>query len=113
MTLDIAERILAAIDTAVAGAPDLEAQSAALRMRAVEYARVRADWMLAEPVVRARMDATRSGTHDRFILACDDLASACAAQARDASWRKTLTSDRRTIGDFACLVHALLGLWAR
>lgn len=113
MTLAIAEKILAAIDTATDGVAELEAQSSVLRHRAVEYARARVDWILADPVARRRMDAARSGAHDRLILACDELASACASHQRDSSWREAVGADRRAIGDFACLVHAWLGLWAR
>jgi hypothetical protein len=113
VTLAAAEEILAAIDAAATGVTELEAQSADLRLRAVDYARARVDWMLAEPAARRRMDAARSGAHDRFIFACDDLASACAAHQRDSSWRVAVGADRRAIGDFACLVHAWMGLWAR
>jgi hypothetical protein len=31
----------------------------------------------------------------------------------DDSWRIKLGTDRKRIGDFACLVHALIGIEAR
>lgn len=81
--------------------------------RAVRYARLRTDWELADMEGRQNIDETRRLAHNAFIDACNILARAMAKAELDTSWRRQLGEDRRTIGDFACFVHCILGLEAR
>ena len=80
---------------------------------AVRYAERRAAWALAEPGERSKMDAGRSAAHDAFIDTCNILSRNMGENGEDNSWRRRIGSDRKDIGDFACLVHCLLGLSAR
>ncbi len=80
---------------------------------AINYARVRTDWGLATPEERRAMENRRRSAHDAFIDACNILSRNMAKQGEDISWRELLGRDRKTIGDFACYVHCLVGLAAR
>lgn len=80
---------------------------------AVQYARIRADWCLADRETRREMDRQRKAIHDALIDACNILGRDMATRSEDNSWRQILGSDRRDIGDFACFLHCLLGLRAR
>ncbi len=41
------------------------------------------------------------------------LSRAMAKDGEKSDWRAQLGDDRKVIGDFACLVHAILGLRSR
>jgi hypothetical protein len=84
-----------------------------LEAAAVRYARLRVDWLLCEPAQRSDLAATRTRAHDAFIACCDILARAMAEAGEDSSWRRRLGTDRKDIGDFACYLHAVLGIAAR
>ncbi len=79
----------------------------------VFYARLRTDWKLADIQQRMAMDETRTQAHDAFIASCDILARYLRTLDRDIGWRQDLGVDRKEIGDFACYIHALLGISAR
>lgn len=80
---------------------------------AVRYARLRTDWQLADPERRTEIDAALSIAHTAFIDSCDILSRNMALHGEDNSWRDRIGMDRRSIGDFACRLHCLLGLLAR
>lgn len=80
---------------------------------AVRYARLRTDWALADKKTRLEMDAARTRAHDAFIDACNILSRNMAETGEPNDWRGALGTDRKMIGDFACRLHAILGVRAR
>ncbi|MDX9734912.1 MAG: hypothetical protein RBU36_12355 [Thermoanaerobaculia bacterium] len=80
---------------------------------AVRYSGCRAEWDLADAAARAALDPARTAAHDAFIDACNILSRAMAAIGEDNSWRRAIGVERGEIGDFACLLHCVLGLRAR
>jgi hypothetical protein len=106
---DIYERITAA----VTGDDDADILYRDLVRLAVDYARIRTDWWVSGTERRIKMDATRTAVHNALIASCNALARYLERANRDASWRELLSDDRKTIGDFACYLHALLGVKAR
>ena len=84
-----------------------------LARAAVAYARVRTDWQLVLREERLIMDPRRTALHDAFIDACNILSRAMTKAGESVEWRKRLGDDRTVIGDFACLLHAHLGIQAR
>lgn len=86
---------------------------AQLFRRAVDYARIRAEWQLSTPEERISMNAARTRAHDLFIEACDMMGRCMQDEKEDFSWRGELGNDRKEIGDFACYIHLILGLVAR
>ena len=50
---------------------------------------------------------------DALIASCDILARNMAHRGENDLWRIQRGQDRKDIGDFACLLHAMLGLAAR
>ena len=80
---------------------------------AVRYARLRVDWLLADPEKQASIGSDRSASHNAFIATCDILSRNMGKIGEDISWRKLLGEDRKRIGDFACFVHCRLGISAR
>jgi len=80
---------------------------------AIRYARMRVDYFLADAERQRFLGSDRSACHNAFICSCDILARNMNQHGEDASWRKRLGNDRKVIGDFACLLHALLGIAAR
>lgn len=109
MTLTEAETILKALERSRVPDP--------LRRQwletAVRYAELRAAWWMAAPEERAAMDASRTAAHDAFIDACNILSRAMLAAGESNAWRAEIGTERGDIGDFACLLHAALGLRAR
>ncbi len=79
---------------------------------AVSYARIRTDWRRSDNAQRQEMDRHRSLTHNAFIDSCNILSRNQLKIGEDNSWRSELGSDRRVLGDFACLIHCFLGLEA-
>jgi hypothetical protein len=80
---------------------------------AVRYARIRTDYRLTDPTTRADMEDGRTRAHNVLIDACNILARAMQRDGEDIGWRTQLTQDRKIIGDFACHLHALLGIEGR
>ena len=80
---------------------------------AVRYAQLRVEWELSSIEERIEMDPTRSRAHDAFIDACNILSRNMSSAGEDNSWRETIGSDRKSIGDFACMLHYFLGIKAR
>lgn len=82
-------------------------------LAAVRYARIRTDWMLADPGRRAEIDAERTRAHNAFIDSCNILSRNMYKLGENNAWREQIGSDRKTIGDVACHLHCLLGIMAR
>ena len=82
-------------------------------LAASKYARIRVDWYFSSIVDRSEMESSRSRAHDSFIDSCNALSRYMQKSDLNNSWRKQIGSDRRDIGDFACYIHAWLGLKAR
>jgi hypothetical protein len=80
---------------------------------AIRYARIRVDYLLADSIKQNAFGHDRSLCHNALIASCDILARNMAQQGEDASWRAKLGNDRKVIGDFACLLHAILGIASR
>lgn len=80
---------------------------------AVRYARIRVDYLLAEPERRGSLGADRTACHNALIASCDILARNMEKHGEDGGWRRQLGADRMVIGDFACFIHAALGIAAR
>jgi len=59
------------------------------------------------------MDEERTRAHNAFISACDILSRNMAESGEVHTRRTVIGQDRKDIGDFACLVHAVLGIMAR
>jgi hypothetical protein len=79
----------------------------------VRYARIRVDWLLASQENRQEMEKTRTRTHTAFIDACNILSRNMHEAGENNNWRALIGEDRKTIGDFACHLHCLLGIMAR
>ena len=80
---------------------------------AVRYARMRVDWYLFDVEQRMELDAERTAAHNAFIDTCNIMSRNMAKAGEDISWRTAISNDRKIIGDFACLLHAVMGLMAR
>jgi len=80
---------------------------------AIRYSRLRVDWYFSDQEQRIEMDEERTIAHNAFISACDILSRNMKAAGEDNQWRIQIGVDRKTIGDFACLLHAIIGIEAR
>lgn len=108
MTFDDAREVLVLIEST-----SLEKYRINLVASAVRYARLRTDWAVSPPEARLDMDNTRTAAHEAFIDDCNILSRNMRTHGEDNSWRTRLGDDRKVIGDFACYLHALLGIRAR
>ncbi len=113
MTYEEAERTFTDIVQAITGDDDLLRLHRDLLLLVVRYARARTDWRLADRETRLGMDGARTAAHNALIDTCNILSRACAKAGRPIEWRRKLGDDRKEIGDFACHVHALLGVQTR
>jgi hypothetical protein len=84
-----------------------------LYLKALDYARIRADWMVSPREKRIEIDQRRRLAHNAFIDACNILSRTMASEGEDNSWRAELGDDRKNIGDFACYIECFLGIEAR
>jgi len=95
----------------------LESEQTALRRelfcKAMEYARIRTQWMVSSIEQRKEMDQRRTLSHNAFIDACNIMSRNMGMNDEDNSWRDELGDDRKIIGDFACYIHCFLGIEAR
>jgi hypothetical protein len=80
---------------------------------AIRYAQIRVEWYIANLEGKKELDEERTRAHNALISNCDVLAGNMKKAGEDDSWRIKLGTDRKRIGDFACLVHALIGIEAR
>lgn len=79
----------------------------------VRYSRLRVDWYFSDQEQRNEMDEERTIAHNAFISACDVLSRNMKDAGEDNQWRLQIGNDRKSIGDFACLLHAVIGIKAR
>ncbi|MCF6147669.1 MAG: hypothetical protein E3K37_03320 [Candidatus Kuenenia sp.] len=84
-----------------------------LIQKTVRYARVRVDRELAQGESKNEIDLVRTIAHNAFTDSCNILSRNMANNDEDITWRKTLGDDRKIIGDFACYLHCILGIYAR
>ena len=80
---------------------------------AVRYSRLRVDWLLSDQGNRMELEEERTIAHNAFISSCDILSRNMNQSGEDNHWRSQIGSDRKDIGDFACLLHAVMGIQAR
>jgi len=80
---------------------------------AVRYADLRAEWYFAKAAEQNMMDDERTIAHDAFIHSCDVLSLKMKENGESTAWRIAIGSDRKSVGDFACLVHAIIAIKAR
>jgi hypothetical protein len=80
---------------------------------AVNYSRLRVEWLLMDIDGRLEIDDERSRAHNSFIRCCDALARNMIAGGEDAAWRIKIGGNRKDIGDFAVLLVAVMGIKAR
>jgi hypothetical protein len=81
--------------------------------KTVRYARIRVDWWLTPRAERGALELTRTLAHNALIDACSTLTRAMLRAGEEIAWRYELGDDRKEIGDFACYLHAILGVAAR
>ncbi|MDD3743496.1 MAG: hypothetical protein PHX54_07750 [Lentimicrobiaceae bacterium] len=81
--------------------------------KAIRYARLRVDWYQSDTPSRVQLDAERTRAHDAFIDACNILSRNMIKIGENAEWRLKLGNNRKDIGDFACMLHAVIGIKAR
>ena len=113
MTYQEAQAAFLQMKSAAEGNQELAGFLRELILLAVRYARARTDWQLADREMRLAMSEARRAAHNAFIDACNILSRACARHGRPNAWRAALGEAREDIGDFACYLHALLGVMAR
>lgn len=75
------------------------------------YADLRAHWKIT-PKSERDNDA-RTVKHDSVISSLNQLAQVMKELKLDASWREELGDQRKRIGDFACYVSLIYGVFAR
>ena len=86
----------------------------ALTEKAVNYAQIRVEWYLCRSSIQFSLIASeRTHAHDDFIDTCDMLSLKMKESGEDVSWRLAIGTDRKSIGDFACLIHAVIGIKSR
>jgi len=80
---------------------------------AIRYSQLRVAWLLSSQEERNELEEERSSAHNAFISACDILSRNMYNSKEDNSWRNRIGKNRKDIGDFACLLNAVLGINAR
>jgi len=58
------------------------------------------------------MEAGRTAAHNALIDACNIMSRNMCETDEGIEWRRELGDERKRIGDFACWLHALLGIAA-
>jgi len=80
---------------------------------AVDYSRIRVDWYLTSNEDKNELEDLRTVKHNAFIDSCNILSREMIKAGESASWRQELGNNRKEIGDFACYIHCLLGIFSR
>lgn len=80
---------------------------------AVHYSSMRVEWYLSDNIERNEIDRDRTLSHNSFISSCNALSRNMENVGEDISWRQKIGTNREEIGDFACLINAIIGLNAR
>lgn len=111
--MDIAEatRLLESIDKIAD--EDFTEMTQPFLESAVRYANIRAEWALRDLAWRKANNEGRTKAHEALIERCNLLSQRMEKLGQDTQWRRGLGDDRKCIGDFACLLHAALGISAR
>ena len=77
----------------------------------IDYGSLRAHWKITPKTDRSNDD--RTVMHDSVIHSLDELAAYTKAHGKEAKWRDELGYQRKRIGDFACYVSLIYGVFAR
>jgi len=85
----------------------------ALLISAVRYSRLRVDWYLSTLEQRNELEEERTRAHNAFISNCDILSRNMVEAGEDNLWRSRIGAERKSIGDFACMINAVMGIKAR
>jgi hypothetical protein len=80
---------------------------------AVKYSNLRVEWLLSDIETRTEIDVVRTRTHNALISAYNALVRNMRESGEDAHWRTLIGEDRKSIGDFAVLLVAVMGIRAR
>lgn len=77
----------------------------------LDYGSLRSHWKVTPK--EDRDNDNRTVKHDNVIHSLDRLAEVSKAKGCKAVWRERLGDQRKRIGDFACYVSLIYGLFAR
>ena len=77
----------------------------------IDYGSLRAHWKITPKTDRSNDD--RTVMHDSVIHSLDELAVYTKEHGKEAKWRDELGYQRKRIGDFACYVSLIYGVFAR
>lgn len=113
MTLEETEEMLKGLEEVATKEVAVRRLLRQLLLDPVRYAHIRAEWYLWTPEERLERDAGRTRAHDAFIDSCNALSRAMQKGGFDNSWRREIGEDRKSVGDFASRLHAVLSLRAR
>ncbi|MFA5635174.1 MAG: hypothetical protein WC977_04635 [Anaerovoracaceae bacterium] len=80
---------------------------------AIDYSNIRAKWNFKTPGEKENAGKSRTNLHDVFISDIEIMARYAKSKGRDASFEEVLALDRKDVGDFACFVHAIIGIRCR
>jgi hypothetical protein len=80
---------------------------------AIIYSRIRVDWYINIEHGLEVDESHRTHAHNDFISACAALSEKMKESGEDIAWRFRIGKDRKSIGDFACMLHAVIGIKAR
>jgi hypothetical protein len=80
---------------------------------AIIYSRIRVDWYTSIEHGLEVDEHQRTHAHNDFISACAALSEKMKTSGEDIAWRFKIGRDRKAIGDFACMLHAVIGIKAR
>jgi len=108
MTFDKAQKIFEALKST-----KLDLLKNDVTENCLRYAHLRAEWYLMSDDDKRNNEDTRTRTHNTLIDSCNILSREMIKRGEDANWRNELGGDRKEIGDFACYIHCLLGLYSR
>ena len=77
----------------------------------IDYGSLRAHWKITPKTDRSNDD--RTVMHDSVIHSLDELAAYTKEHGKEAKWREELGYQRKRIGDFACYVSLIYGVFER
>lgn len=80
---------------------------------AIRYARIRTDWFMATAKGLEVDEAERTYAHNDFIACCAELSKKMKESGEPSEWRFKIGKERKATGDFACLLHTVIGIKAR
>ena len=80
---------------------------------ATRYASIRAGWQQLSIEEKKDRDSSRTSCHNSVITHFNMLARYLKMQGKQAKWRDELGYQRKRIGDFACYVSLIYGVFAR